>query len=122
MGSDDSSSQEEEQANAQAAAANQPPNENRDVIKTLLSSLGFQQKFIAKALRVYEKSYGTEHYSQDELIQIILRMQDKEDKKNKMKKQKAQMLEMNLNPKLAEEIFGKKYKKSKKKGGKSSGY
>ena len=41
-------------AYAQAAAANQPPNENRDVIKTMLITLGFQQKFIDKALRLYE--------------------------------------------------------------------
>merc|ERR1712154_571898 len=92
-------------------------NDDRILTKTMLETLGFQKKYIDRAIRVYEKNYGTEHYSQDELIQIILRLQDKEE----MKRQKEQLLAMNLEPKLAQEIFGmNKFKKKKKS--KSSGY
>ena len=63
-----------------------------------------------------KKNYGTGSYNPDDITQIILRLQDKEA----MKKQKQELLAMDLDPKLAEEIFGNKYGKKGKYGKKSS--
>eukprot|EP01084_Bolivina_argentea_P135042 238034_1 len=78
-------------------------NDDRILVRTMLETLGFEKRYIDKAIRVYEKSYGRDNYNPDDITQIILRLQEKEE----IRKQKQQLLAMNLEPKLAEEIFGK---------------
>eukprot|EP00483_Globobulimina_turgida_P012177 UN12199 len=97
--------------------------DDRILIKTMLQTLGFEKKYIDKAIRVYEKNYGRGNYNPDDITQIILRLQEKDE----IKKQKEQLLVMNLEPKLAEEIFGRgKYgfasKSKSKTKTKTSGY
>ena len=56
--SDDISSDEQQGVAAQNPAPNQQqqqqPNENRLLIKTMLITLGFQEKYIERAIRSYE--------------------------------------------------------------------
>eukprot|EP01083_Nonionella_stella_P140288 429882_1 len=107
----------------QRAAAPQPRGDNNDrlLVMTMLRSLGFEKKHIERGIRLYEKSYGTDNYNPDDVTQIILRLQEKEE----IKKQKRQLLAMNLDPKLAAELFGDhghKYGIKSKSNSATSGY
>eukprot|EP01083_Nonionella_stella_P215115 774539_1 len=69
-------------------------NDDRILVRTMLETLGFEKRYIDKAIRVYEKSYGRDNYNPDDITQIILRLQEKEE----IRKQKQQLLAMNLEP------------------------